>query len=259
MKPIDVHTHLSSSEFDADRDEVVARALETCEAFIDIGAGTSVDAFNRAKKLAESNPKIFFTAGIHPHDAEALGVDNETLKAIEEIVKHPKCVAVGECGLDYYYEHSPKDRQAQVFDWHKKLALKSNLPLMIHTRDAEDDTMTMLANYAGSAIFHCFTGTKKLAEFGVSKGFFISFSGIVTFKTASDLRETFSSLPIENILVETDSPYLAPIPMRGKRNESSFIAHTVRFLAELRGMSVDAFVKATRENSLRAFPKIALN
>jgi len=258
VKPIDVHTHLSSTDFDADRPDVVARALETCDAFIDIGSGTSVDAFFKSKKLAESNEKVFFTAGIHPHDAEALSLDGETLKAIEEIVKHPKCVAVGECGLDYHYEHSPKDRQAQVFDWHKKLATRAGLPLMIHTREAEEDTMTMLSQYSGSAIFHCFTGTKKLADFGVSKGFFVSFSGIVTFKTASDLREIFLNLPIENILIETDSPYLAPIPMRGKRNETSFISHTARFLAELRGMPLETFVSATRSNSLRAFPKLKI-
>jgi len=259
MRPIDVHTHLSSKEFDEDRDAVVERALEICDGFIDIGSGTSPDAFEKAQGLAESHPRIFFTAGIHPHDATDVGLNSDIREKIVKAATHPKCVAIGECGLDYYYEHSNRDDQSKIFDWHKMVALQSKLPLMIHTRDAEEDTKKHLSSYEGSAIFHCFTGTKDLADFGVQKGFFVSFSGIATFKNAEDLRQTFLSLPLENILIETDSPYLAPNPMRGKRNETSYIQHTAKFLADLRSLSLDSFVRATRENSQRAFPKLRLN
>lgn len=259
MKPIDVHTHLSSQEFDSDRAEVVARALEVCDAFIDIGSGTSPDAFAKAEALANSYSRVFFTAGIHPHDATELGNQNEILSAIERSTQHKKCVAVGECGLDNYYEHSNPADQARIFEWHKNLAKKVGLPLMIHTRDAEDETKKILNTFEGQAVFHCFTGTKDLADFGVAKGFFISFSGIVTFKNAEDLRQTFLSLPLESILIETDSPYLAPVPMRGKRNETSLLQYTAKFLAELRGLSLDEFTRKTRDNSLRAFPKMRLS
>lgn len=256
MKLIDIHTHLSCPDFDNDRDEVVARALETCDLLVDIGAGTSPDAFERAQKLAESHERIYFTAGVHPHDAETLGSNSKVLSAIEEAVRHPKCVAVGECGLDYYYNHSQKDIQLKVFDWHIKLAERSNLPLMIHTRDAEEDTKRALADYRGPAIFHCFTGSQDLADFGVSKGFFISFSGIVTFKKADELRAVFMKVPIENVLIETDSPYLAPVPMRGKRCESAFVKHTAEFLAKSRMLPIEKFSQQMRTNAKKIFKNV---
>ncbi len=259
MKLIDVHTHLSSSEFDADRSEVLTRAFQVCDAFIDIGAGTSPDAFAKAQALAESDSRIFFTAGVHPHDAQTLGLSSDILQAIEIATKHNKCVAVGECGLDYFYKHSPREEQIRVFRWQIELARQRGLPLMIHTRDAEADTMAELASYQGGAVFHCFTGSQELADFGVKKGFMISFSGIVTFKKADELRKVFMSVPPEQILVETDSPYLAPIPHRGQRNESSFVEHTAKFLAELRGMKFEEMVRLTHENSRRVFNKIKLS
>jgi TatD DNase family protein len=256
MKLIDAHTHLSSKEFDSDRPEVLSRAFDVCDYLIDIGSGTSPDAFDRARKFAEDNERVYFTAGIHPHDAEKLGQDTTTLNAIEKLLLHPKCVGVGECGLDYYYNHSAHEIQKDIFKWHIELATKYKLPLMIHTRDAEADTKTLLEHYQGPAVFHCFTGTQDLADFGAKKGFLISFSGIVTFKTAEDLRKVFLSLPLDNIIVETDSPYLAPIPMRGKRNESSFVAHTAKFLSDLRKISAEEFTEKTSRNVLRLFKKI---
>lgn len=256
MKLIDAHTHLSSKEFDADREEVLKRAFDVCDFIIDIGSGTSHEAFEKACKLAEENERAYFTAGVHPHDAESIGQNPEVLKQIESLMQHPKCVGVGECGLDYYYEHSAPEIQKKVFEWHIALAKKYDLPLMIHTRDAEADTKELLKSYDGPAIFHCFTGSQDLADFGASKNFLISFSGIVTFKTAEDLRKVFLSLPLENIIVETDSPYLAPIPMRGKRNESSFVSHTAKFLADLRKISLDDFTHQTSSNALRIFKKI---
>ena len=257
MKLIDAHTHLSSEEFNENRAEVLARAFQVCDFIIDIGSGTSKDAFTRAKDLAEAHPQVYFTAGIHPHDAESIGKDKKILQEIEALCRHPKCVAVGECGLDYFYNHSSRDAQIDVFQWHIELATKLQLPLMIHTRDAEEDTQKILKDYSGTAAFHCFTGSQDLANFGIQKKFYISFSGIVTFKNAEDLRKIFLSLPMEQILIETDSPYLAPVPMRGKKNESAFIEHTAKFLADLRGLPASEFGKITAGNTLKLFNKMA--
>lgn len=256
MKLIDVHTHISSTEFDSDRTEVLERALQVCSHLIDIGAGTSPGAHLAAKGFAESVNEVYFTAGVHPHDAETLGVQTSIRSEIESLLSHPKCVAVGECGLDYYYDHSPKELQHEVFKWQIELADRFQLPLMIHTREAEEDTMKLLKNYDGRAIFHCFTSSQELANFGIEKNFFISFSGIITFKNAENLRQVFLNTPPENILIETDAPYLAPVPLRGKRNEASFIEHTAKFLSELKGMSLEEFSRLTTQNALRCFKKL---
>lgn len=255
-KWIDIHTHLSSPDFDQDRSDVMNRALETCSLLIDIGSGTSSDAFKRAMKLAESHSQVYFTAGVHPHDASSV-LDATDLRAeIEKALEHPKCVAVGECGLDYYYQHSSREAQAEVFRWQIDLAKKYNLPLMIHTRDAEHDTIGALETFEGSAVFHCFTGSPSLADFGLRKGFYISFSGIVTFKKATDLQEIAKQIPLENLLIETDSPYLAPIPLRGKRCESSFVKHTAEFICELRGITADTLANQVQLNASRLFRRI---
>jgi TatD DNase family protein len=256
LKPIDIHTHLSSEEFDTDRADVMSRAFEACSALIDIGAGTSPDAFHRARQLAESYENVYFTAGVHPHDAQTLGTDTVLKKEVEQLLIHPKCVAVGECGLDRHYDHSPLDVQMEVFKWQIELAERYQLPLMIHTREAEAETKELLKNYKGQAVFHCFTGTQDLANFGVSKNFKISFSGIITFKKAEDLRSVFRSLPLESIVIETDSPYLAPIPMRGKRNETSFLSHTAEFLARERNLPTTEFVQQTLANTRSLFAKL---
>lgn len=259
IKLIDTHTHLSSPDFDEDREEVLKRAFEVCNILIDIGAGTSADAGERARQLAEENQNVYFTSGIHPHDAATLGQHASVRQNVEKLLTHPKCVAVGEAGLDYYYENSPKEEQRDVFKWQIELAQKHQMPLMIHTREAEDDTQHMLEDYQGSAVFHCFTGTAKLRDFGVDKSFLISFSGIVTFKKATELQEVFLSTPLENILLETDSPYLAPTPMRGKRNESSFIRHTADFLSKLRDVPYEELARKSTTNSLKLFTKIKLD
>lgn len=255
-KWIDTHTHLSSSDYDSDRTEVLKRAEDVCDYLIDIGSGMSLDAFEKSRLLAESHNSIYFTAGIHPHDADKLGTDTPTLNRLSELYSHPKCVAVGECGLDYYYKNSDIENQKRTFQWHIDQALKYRLPLMIHTRDAEADTMKLLEPYTGTAVLHCFTGTQSLADFAKSKGFFVSFSGIVTFKNADSLRNVFLSLPEDLLLIETDAPFLAPAPLRGKRNESAFIKHTAQFLANLRGISEDHFSSTLRRNSLKLFSKI---
>jgi len=255
-KLIDVHTHLTSEDFEVDRQAALDRALAVCELIIDIGAGTGERAHQLSREFAEINPRVFFTAGIHPHDAQTHGNNSKLMKEVEELLKHQKCVAVGECGLDYYYSHSPKEKQLEIFAWQMELAEKNQLPLMIHTRDAEDDTIRLLDGFKGHAVFHCFTGSQKLADFGIRKGFRISFSGIATFKSAEELRKVARSIPKENILIETDSPYLAPIPMRGKRNESAFIIHTAHFLAKELKMDENEFIQQTRSNSFESFPRL---
>jgi TatD DNase family protein len=256
IKVIDSHTHLSSPDFEQDRAEVLRRAKEVCSFLIDIGAGTAEKAHLAARQLAEAEECVYFTAGIHPHDAGSLGRNSNLRAEIEELHAHPKCVAVGECGLDFFYGHSSKEDQFKCFEWQIHRATQLQLPLMIHTREAEKDTMTLLKDYRGTAVFHCFTSSQALADFGVANGFFISFSGIVTFKKARELQEVAKRVPIENLLIETDAPYLAPEPLRGKRNESSFIEKTARFLAELRGMDLEEFCEITRLNALRCFSKI---
>jgi len=256
LRWIDTHAHLSSEDFDVDRDEVLKRALNTCEYIIEIGAGSSEDASERAQRLADQNQNVYFTAGVHPHDAEDVADSSELKKRIESYFTHPKCVAVGECGLDYYYENSPIQRQKDVFKWQIELAEQSGLPLSIHTRDAEEDTRSALHSFNGKAVFHCFTGSQALASFGVEKGFFISFSGITTFKKAQNLRDVVQSTPIENILIETDAPYLAPVPMRGKRNESSFIVHTAQLIANLKQVEPNELAAQLRKNTFRLFSKL---
>ena len=256
MKAIDIHTHLTAPDYEQDREAMITRALDVCDRLIDIGAGTSPRAFFDARDIAEKYEAIYFTAGIHPHDAQTLGADQTIRNEITSIIAHPKCVAVGECGLDYYYDHSPKTEQIEVFEWQRELATSTKVPLMIHTRDAEEDTKKILSAYSGRGVFHCFTGTYDLARFGVDRGFLISFSGIVTFKNAEDLRKTFLALPLDSITIETDAPYLAPVPMRGKRNESSFIAHTAKFLADLRKISTEELLEQTSRNALHLFEKI---
>ncbi len=256
MKAIDIHTHISSSEYDNDRVEVLNRALSICDYLIDIGSGMSTDAFLKSQKFSSENERVYFTAGVHPHDADTAGQNAELRKNISQIVEDPKCVAVGECGLDYYYNNSVRSSQMDTFRWHINLAVEKNLPLMIHTRDAEGDTQDLLASYDGPAVFHCFTGTQELANFGIKKGFYISFSGIVTFKNAAALREVFLNTPLENIVIETDAPFLAPVPMRGKRNESSFIHHTAEYLAGIRGMDTQSFIEVTSQNALKLFKRI---
>lgn len=256
MKIVDTHTHLSCDDFNEDREQALARALEVCDYLIDIGAGTEENSHERAKDFSEKHESVYFTAGVHPHDAETLGQKSGHLDQIKQLLDHEKCVAVGECGLDYFYDHSPREAQKKVFEKHIEWAIDKNIPLMIHTREAEEDTKQMLADFNGKTVFHCFTGSQDLADFAISKNFWISFSGIVTFKKAQELRDTFMTIPLNQILIETDAPYLAPVPNRGKRNEPSFIQHTASFLANLRGMSTEEFIQRTHQNSLEIFSKI---
>jgi len=243
--------------FDPDRDEMIRRALEAGVKFIvDVGNGdVARDSHAGAFKIAEQYPFIFTTVGVHPHEARLL--DDALLDRLTEMSRHRSVIAWGEIGLDYYYDNSPRDRQLYAFRKQLECARGRGLPVIIHTRDAESETMAILRDeWSGSklpGIIHCFTGTRAFAEAAIEIGFYISFSGVVTFKNAGDLRQTAQHLPLDRILVETDSPFLAPEPFRGRRNEPAFVVHTARRIAELRNLSAEDVGQITSANFERIF------
>jgi hydrolase, TatD family len=253
---VDSHCHLEYDTFAEEGSAVIDRAaaagVETC-----VTIGTKLAGFPQTLAVAERYPNVWCTIGVHPHEAAAEPLTETTV--LVEATRHPKVIGIGETGLDYYYDHSPRFEQATNFLVHIDAAQETGLPLVIHTRDAEDDTIAMLDEKLKKAPFkgvlHCFSGTAKLAEAGLRQGLYLSASGILTFKTAGALRDIFRDAPLDRILVETDSPYLAPIPHRGKRNEPSFVVHTAELLAELKGISLEELGARTTENFFRLFSK----
>ncbi|MBI3072663.1 MAG: YchF/TatD family DNA exonuclease [Deltaproteobacteria bacterium] len=264
---IDSHCHVSGPEFDSDRDEVFTRARAAgVGAFVVIGASDGLEANEAALKLATTRDDCVATVGLHPHDAHLC--DEQARATIREMAAHPKVVAVGETGLDYHYKHSTPDEQRAAFREFVRLARDVRKPLVIHERDAHDDCLTVLreerAETVGGVI-HCFTGDAPFAQGCLDLGFYISVSGIVTFKNAVALRDVIRGIPIERLLIETDAPYLAPVPHRGKRNEPAFVVDTAQTLAMLFGVSVNDIARITSVNARRLFrlpgavpdPKIA--
>jgi len=251
---IDSHCHLDSPEFDADRDEVVARALDAgVEQMVAIGTGNGPPDLEAGIRLAERYPQFYATVGIHPHDAaKASKVDFEHLA---ELLSHPKVIALGEIGLDYHYDFSPRETQTSVFIQQMEIAGAARKPIMIHTREAWDDTAALLEQHwkphGIGGIMHCFSGGPVEARRALDLGFYLSFGGIVTFPKALDLQAAAKEVPANRILVETDSPYLAPVPRRGKRNEPALVVHTARKLADLRGQSLEEVSHVTSENFRR--------
>ncbi len=253
---VDSHCHLDFADFAGEREEVLARARRAgIGTFLTIC--TKVSEFNQVQGLAEAADDVWCSVGIHPH--EAASEKSTDAAMLSALARHEKVVGIGECGLDFYYEHSPRERQVEVFRTHAAAARETGLPLIVHTRDADAETGAILVEEAGkgplSGVIHCFTSGRELAEVALELGFYISFSGIVTFKKAGELRAIARSLPIDRILVETDAPYLAPVPLRGKRNESAFVVHTAALLAELRGVTPEAFAAQTTANFFRLFAK----
>jgi len=254
---VDSHAHIEMGDFDQDREQVIQRALDAgVDLIVDIGDGdVSRDSHSAAFKVAEQYSFIFTTVGVHPHEARLL--DERLYSRLDEMAEHPKVIAVGEIGLDYHYDHSPREVQREAFRKQLGLAWERELPVVIHTREAEADTIEIIREqWSGSArpgIIHCFTGSRWLADEAVRLGFYISFSGVLTFKKAGDLRETASALPLDRILIETDCPFLAPEPYRGKRNEPAYVVETARRLAELRGVTPEEIGRITSENFMRAF------
>jgi TatD DNase family protein len=255
---IDSHCHLDSPEFDADRDEVVTRALEAgVEQMVAIGTGNGPPDLEAGIRLADRYPQFYATVGIHPHDA-AKATDPD-FQRLAELLSHPKVVALGEIGLDYHYDFSPRETQTSVFIQQMEIAAAVKKPIVIHTREAWDDTAALLEKYwkphGIGGIMHCFSGGPVEARRALGLGFYLSFGGIVTFPKALDLQAAAKEAPADRILVETDSPYLAPVPKRGKRNEPALVVHTARKLAELRGQSMEEVSRSTSENFRRLLGK----
>ncbi len=253
---VDSHCHLDFKDFNGELDEVVARAGEAGVGMM-VTIGTTLRGFEGVLKVAETYDNIVCTVGIHPHEAEA-EPDVDTARLVE-LAQHPKVVGIGETGLDYFYEHSPREAQKTNFRAHIEASRETKLPLVIHTRDADEDMAEILTEEMGKgtfpALLHCFSSSRALAMTALDLGLYISLSGIVTFRSATELQATAKDVPLERLLVETDAPYLAPVPKRGKRNEPSFVAHTAAKVAELQGIEVEALTAATTDNFFRLFTK----
>ena len=258
MTVIDSHCHLDFPDFAEELDAIVARARAAgVERMVTISTRVARGADYQA--LAERFDDVYFTIGTHPHQAAE---EAETdAAAIRAFAAHPKCVAIGEAGLDYHYNYAPQPVAERVFRAQIGLARELGLPLVIHAREADDDVARILreemAAGAFRALLHCFTSSRALAEAGLELGLYVSFSGVLTFKNSADLRAIARDVPLDRLLVETDAPYLAPVPHRGKRNEPSFVVQTARVLAEARGVSFEDIAAATRANTLRIFDKMA--
>ena len=253
---VDSHCHLDFPDFSAELPAVIDRAGAAGIGWI-LTISTHVTRFPQVRAVAESFPNVFCTIGIHPHEA---GREPSTGSAdLIRLANHPKVVGFGETGLDYYYEHSPREAQERSFRAHIAAAREAKLPLIVHTRDADDDTIRILqeehARGPFPGLLHCFSGGHDLAQVAIDLGFYISFSGIVTFKKAEALREVAKGVPLERILVETDAPYLAPEPKRGKRNEPAFTALTAARVAQIKEISAEALADATTDNFFRLFTK----
>ena len=255
---VDSHAHIDGEEFDADRVEVVARAREAgVRAILNVGTGDPHGGnFERAVALTEEYEGVYAAAGVHPHDAR-LYTDAAERHLSGVLESSKRVVALGEIGLDFHYDNSPRDVQREVFARQLRLAMKASLPVIIHSREADEETVEILREeYAGAprgGVMHCFGGGPKMAEDVLALGFYISFAGNVTFKKADALREVAREVPPERLLVETDCPYLSPVPFRGRRNEPAHVVETARFLAELRGVEAEELGRVTSENFARLF------
>ena len=258
MRLIDSHCHLNYPGLAERQDEVLANARAR-------GIGGFLNISTRQREwtdvvgVAERNDDVWATIGVHPHEADAhpdLGA-----AALIEAAAHPRVIAIGECGLDYYYDKSDRAAQRDRFQAHIEAARTTGLPLVVHTRDAEEDTAAILIREAGkggvTGVLHCFTGSAELARMALDLGFYVSISGIVTFKNAQDLQETAKNIPLDRLLVETDSPFLAPVPNRGKTCEPAFVADTAAFLSDLRDEPLDELAQATTANFFKLFNKAA--
>ena len=254
---IDTHCHLDFPDFEAERDAIVARAREAGVGQM-ITISTRVKRFETILAIAEAYPNVFCSVGTHPHNAdEELDITTEDLVRLSA---HPKVVAIGEAGLDYFYDNAPREAQAEGLRNHIAAARLTGLPLVIHSRSADEDMAAILTEETGKGAFpfllHCFSSGPDLARIGVELGGYVSFSGILTFPKSEELREIAKTVPHDRMIVETDAPYLAPKPFRGKRNEPAYVAHTAAVLAETIGVSNEEIARITTENAFRIFSKM---
>ncbi|HEX8735295.1 MAG TPA: TatD family hydrolase [Pyrinomonadaceae bacterium] len=262
---VDSHCHIDGTEFDADREEVIRRAAEAgVKAMLVVGTGAAdeFENFARAVRVAEKYENIFASVGVHPHDAKTF-TDAAEKRLIDLVKSSAKVVAWGEIGLDFYYDHSPRDVQAEVFRRQIQIARDLGLPVIIHSRDADEETVRILTEECSAGdfrggIMHCFGGTPAMAEALMKIGFLISFAGNITFKKAENLREAARVVPFERLLIETDCPFLTPVPFRGRRNEPMYVVETARFLADFYGIELETLAKQTTRN-FSDFFKIDLN
>jgi TatD DNase family protein len=254
---IDTHSHLHDPAFDSDRDSVIQRARQEAVHLM-LTIGTDLESSRKAVELAQAHDFIYGTVGVHPHEVKILQEDS--YPALERLACQPKVVAYGEIGLDYFYMHSPKDAQQKHFRQQIRLAKKLGLPLVIHTRQAPMETLAILreekADEVGG-VLHCYTGDLATAHAAIAMNFFISFSGILTFAKATDLQAVVRELPIERLLIETDCPYLAPMPHRGKRNEPAYVRHVAEKLAQIKEIPYQEIVRITAQNARQLFKKMA--
>lgn len=255
---IDSHCHLDFPDIAGRLPEVLAAAKAAGVGRM-VSISTHVARYETYRALAEAHPEIYFTTGTHPHNA-ALEPDVAASRLVF-LSEHPRCIGIGEAGLDYHYDKSPRDIQRQVFRTHIQAARAAGLPLVIHARNADDEMIEILTdemkNGSYAAVLHCFSSGMELARIGVEIGLYVSFSGILTFKKSEDIRAVAAAVPADRILVETDAPYLAPEPHRGHTNEPAYVAHTARRLAEVLGTSEAEVARITTENFYRLFPKAA--
>jgi TatD DNase family protein len=254
---IDSHCHLDFPEIEADLDGVLQRAKAAGVGLM-LTISTKVRDFTALRAIAEAHDNVFCSVGTHPHHAAE--EPDITVEELVELSHHPKVVAIGEAGLDYHYDYSPRDVQKKSFRTHIAAARETGLPLVSHAREADADIARMLEEETKKGAFpfvlHCFTSGADLAHRGLALGGYVSFSGVITFKNADDLRDIALAVPYDRLLVETDAPYLAPVPMRGKTNEPAYVAHTAARLAALRGSSETDIARTTSENFFRLFKKV---
>ena len=254
---VDSHAHIDGAEYDADREAVIQRARDaSVRAILTVGTGDPHSgALERAVRLAGAHADIFAAIGTHPHDARLFDLAaEERIKSLIE--QSPRVIAWGEIGLDYHYDNSPREVQREVFRRQLRLARGAGLPVIIHTREAEDDTIEILRaewDPESRGIMHCFSGSQKLAEATMELGFLISFAGVVTFKKANDLREVAAQVPLDRLLIETDCPYLTPIPYRGRRNEPAHVVEVARCLAMIHGKTLEVMGQITTNNFTELF------
>jgi TatD DNase family protein len=252
---IDSHAHIQGKEYAGEAEAVIERARATgVETIIAVGGAGDMSSNTEAVKLADAFPNVYATVGMHPHDANDVGAGE--LKTLRELAAHSKVIAVGETGLDFYYSHSPHDTQQRVFTQFIHMARETRLPIVVHERDAAPQAAGLLRSEGGGSlrgVIHCFTGNYEAARAYLDLGFYLSFTGIITFKNAEPLREVVRRVPLERILVETDSPYLTPVPHRGKRNEPAYVRLVAESIAKAKALAVEEVARVTTENVRQLF------
>lgn len=253
---VDSHCHLDFNDFEDDIAEIIERAKENGVNMI-LNAGNNINELDNQLELSEKYPFVYAAVGVHPHNAS----EYQDLTAEDLIGRtgHHKVIGIGETGLDYYYDYAPRDLQIKLLREHIKAAQESGLPLIIHNRESDDDMMEILGeafrSKAFSGVIHCFSSSRKLADFALSIGFYLSASGMITFNKCGELRDIFAEIPLDRLLVETDSPFLAPVPHRGHRNEPAFVRYTAEKLAQLREMPFEKIAQITSDNFCNLFRK----